>query len=116
MEKIFLDMTEEEKISAVKEKARQAVFNDLISYFKDRYEDSGRLASNEIGVVVGCARDENGFSSDVVVTVKISTKAWYDKTDCKRPVKRFSLYEGTDGTDGVEAYEAEMKVKKAPKK
>lgn len=116
MEKIFLDLTNEDKVSVIKEKARQTVLNDLVSYFKDRYEDSGMLASNEIGVVVGCARDENGFSSDVVVTVKISTKAWYDKTDCKRPVKRFSLYEGTDGTDGVEAYEAEMKAKKALKK
>lgn len=116
MEKIFLDLTNEDKVSVIKEKARQALIDDFLEYLNAKYDRARLLASNEIGVVVGCACDENGFSSDIVVTVKVSTKAWYDKEDCKRPVKKFDLDEGTDGTDGADAYEMALKAKKVPKK
>ena len=112
MEKIFLDMTDMDKISAIKEKAREAIINDFMEYLKQRYDDAGLIASNEIGVVVGQANDTDGFASDVVVTIKVSTRAWYNKEDCKRPVKKFDLYDGTDGTDGVDAYTAAVKAKK----
>lgn len=116
MEKIFLDMTDEEKVSAVKEKARQSLVEDIVEYLNQRYDRARKLASNEIGVIVGQAKDEDGFASDVVVTVKVTTKAWYNKTDCKRPVKKFDLDDGTDGTDGADAYQADVEAKSAPKK
>ena len=116
MEKIFLDFTNEEKVSVVKEKARQALIEDFVEYLNEKYDKARKLASNEIGVVVGQAKDEDGFASDIVVVIKATTKAWYNKTDCKRPVKKFDLDNGTDGTDGADAYEAEVEAKKAPKK
>lgn len=116
MEKIFLDLTEEEKVSVIKEKARQVLVEDFIEYLNEKYDRARLLASNEIGVIVGQAKDEDGFASDVVVTIKVSTKAWYNKGDCARPVKKFDLDDGTDGTDGADAYEMAVKAKKAPKK
>jgi acyl-CoA reductase-like NAD-dependent aldehyde dehydrogenase len=110
MEKIFVDFTEESKVSATKEKARQTVVEDLIAYLSERYDVVRQIASNELGIVIGSAKDENGFASDVVITLKATCRPWYDKTDCKRPVERFDLeYE-------AETYEAEKAAKSVPKK
>lgn len=109
-EKIFLDLTDESKVSVIKEKARQALIEDIISYLEGRYDSCRKTASNEIGVVVGAAKDEDGFSSDVVVSVKVSTRNWYNKEDCKRPVQKYDLDEEAD------AYEFETAAKKSPKK
>lgn len=116
MEKIFLDFTNEEKVSVIKNKARQALVDDFMQYLAERYDASAKLASNEIGVVVGQAKDEDGFASDIVCTITVTAKNWYNKEGCARPVKKFDLYDGTDGTDGALAYEADQKAKKAPKK
>ena len=121
MEKIFLDLTEMDKVSAIKDTAREALINDLMAYLQERCEDAGLLASNRMGVVIGCASDEDGFSKDIVAEIKVSIKPWYNKLDCKRPVRSFDLHEGTkgeEGADGVDAYmkELEAKKNKAPKK
>lgn len=110
MEKIYLDLYDEEKVSVIKEKARQAVVDDIINYLKEKYEDVRLTASNEIGVKVGCAKDEEGGASDLIVSIKCSTRNWYNKSDCKRPVKRYNLKAEAN------AYEAEVAAKKAPKK
>jgi hypothetical protein len=116
MEKIFIDFTEEEKISVVKEKARQTVINDLIEYLKERYDMVGLTNSNQIAIVVGQAKDQDGFNSDVCTTIKVSCESWYDKTvndkgeELKRPVSKF------DFEEEIEAYKAEVAAKKAPKK
>lgn len=110
MEKIYLDLYDEEKVSVVKEKARQTIINDIMEFLKERYEDARFTASNEIGVKVGCAKDEEGGASDLIVSIKCSTRNWYNKMDCKRPVERYVL------EDEAKAYEDEVAAKKAPKK
>ena len=109
-EKILIDFTEETKVPVIKEKARQALIEDIIAYLSEKYDGCRKTASNEIGVIVGEAKDEDGFSSDVVVSVKVSTRPWYNKEDCKRPVQKYDLDEEAD------AYESEVAAKKAPKK
>lgn len=118
-EKIFIDFMNEEKVSVIKEKARQAIIDDVIQYLTQRYETVAKTASNEFGVVVGCAKDEDGFSSDVIVTLKASTHPWYNKSDLKRPVRKYRLYSDGDEDEelgAAEAYEIELAAKKAPKK
>lgn len=110
-EKILIDLTEETKVSVIKEKARQVIIDDIMNYLSERYENCRRTASNELGVVVGVAKDEDGFSSDVITTIKVSTRPWYNKEDCvARPVHKYELDEEAD------AYEMELAAKKAPKK
>jgi hypothetical protein len=116
MEKIFIDFTEEEKVSVIKEKARQAVITDLIEYLKEKYDMVGLTNSNEIAIVVGQAKDQDGFNSDVCTTLKVSCESWYEKTlndkgeKLKRPVKKF------DFEEEVEAYQMEVAAKRVPKK
>jgi len=110
VEKIFVDFGDEKKVSVIKEKARQVLTDAFMEFLKERTEMAKLVGSNEIGVVVGQAKDQDGFASDVVVVVKATVKPWYDKTDLARPVHRYDL------EDEAEAYEAEVKAKKAPKK
>jgi hypothetical protein len=94
MEKIFVDFTEETKVSVIKEKARQTVINDFMDFLKERYDTVKPVGSNLIGVVVGEAKDTDGFASDVVVLIKAEVKSWYDKpaeTPKGRDVVKYDL-------------------------
>ena len=69
-EKILIDFTEETKVSVIKEKARQALIEDIVAYLSDKYDDCRKTASNEIGVVVGEAKDEvNTYDKGTTVLV-----------------------------------------------
>ena len=79
MEKIFKDYSDEVKVSAIKNDARKTVVDEVMGFLADRFETVSKVGSNEIAVVVGSAKDEDGFASDVVVIVKPSVKSWYNK-------------------------------------
>lgn len=111
VEKIFIDMSEEKKVSVIKEEARKVLIDAFIEFLEERCEKVRKVASNKIGVVVGQALDLDGFAADLVDVITIESKTWYDKEEgLKRPVHRYDLEEE------AEAYEAEVKAKKAPKK
>lgn len=104
MDKIFMDFMDEKKISVIKEKARQLILEDIFQYLSEKYETVKMTASNEFGVVVGSAPDADGFAHDVVVTIKCSTRYWYEK-DGKRPIHAYDLDKEAD------AYLAEVNAK-----
>lgn len=111
VEKIFIDMSEEQKVSAVKERARKVLIDAFMEFLEERCEKVRKVASNKIGVVVGQALDLDGFTADLVDVITIEAKTWYDKEEgLKRPVTRYDL------DDEADAYEAEVKAKGAPKK
>ena len=110
MEKIWIDFTNEEKVSVVKEKARQALIEAFEEFLAEHFDHFRKVSSNEFAVAVGEAKDLDGFANEVPVVVKFAAKSWYDKDDCKRPVVRYDIDEEAD------AYEMEVKAKKAPKK
>ena len=115
-ERKVIDFTEEKKVSVIKEQARQSVLNDIWEFLTQRYEKVGRVGSNQVAVVVGVARDDDGFAQDVVVVFDATTKPWYDRTvndkgvELSRPVVRY------DFDEEVEAYGKDKGAKKAPKK
>ena len=127
MAKIFLDFMGEEKVSVIKDKARKDLIEDLLVFLNERYDRARQISGNEIGVVIGQAPDEDKFASDLVGVVKVSIKPWYNKSDLKRPVRKFDLDSGSEYSDediangkddpnGADAYEAAVNAKKAPKK
>jgi hypothetical protein len=115
-ERKVIDFTEEKKVSVIKEQARQSVLNDIWEFLTQRYEKVGRVGSNQVAVVAGVAKDDDGFENDVVVVFDATTKPWYDRKvndkgiPLSRPVVRY------DFADEVEAYEKDKGTKKAPKK
>lgn len=115
-ERKVIDFTEEKKVSVIKEQARQSVLSDIWEFLTQRYEKVGRVGSNQVAVVAGVAKDDDGFAQDVVVVFDATTKPWYDRTvndkgvELSRPVVRYDFDEET------EAYEKDKGAKKAPKK
>lgn len=115
-ERKVIDFTEEKKVSVIKEQARQSVLNDIWEFLTQRYEKVGRVGSNQVAVVAGVAKDDDGYENDVVVVFDATTKPWYDRTvndkgvELSRPVVRY------DFDEEVEAYNKDKGAKKAPKK
>lgn len=66
------------KISEVKNEVRQILTEELKQYLSERYEKVRLVSTNEIAVLVGNRNDEDGFSHDVVSTIKITCKPFYD--------------------------------------
>lgn len=110
MEKIWIDMTQETKVSVIKAKAREVLVEAFMEFLEERAEKFGKVASDKIAVAVGVANDLDGFPNDIPVVVDFSAKSWYDKEDLKRPVVRYDI------DDEIKAYEDEVAAKKAPKK
>ena len=73
-ERKVIDFTNEKKVSVIKNQARQAVLNDLYDFLKERYERVGKVESNQVALVVGVAKDDDGYSQDVVVVLNATTK------------------------------------------
>jgi hypothetical protein len=115
-ERNVIDFTNEKKVSVIKEQARQAVLNDIWEFLTQRYEKVGRVGSNQVAVVAGVAKDDDGFENDVVVVFDATTKPWYDREvndkgiKLSRPVVRYIFDEE------IEKYNLDNKAKKAPKK
>ena len=118
MEKIFLDFMDEKKVSVIKEKAKEAILADIMEYLAQKYETVRKTASNEFGVIVGCGPDPDGFSQDICVSIKCTTRNWYDKDTGvdpetgkkKRGVTAYRFEEEAD------AYEMEQTAKDSYKK
>ena len=108
--KIFVDFTDEPKVSVIDKAVRKIVTEDIIEYLKERYDTVRRVGADEVGVVVGIGKDTDGFASDVVVTLKATAKPWYDKECAKRNKEKYDLNEAGD------AYEMKVKAKNVPKK
>lgn len=108
--KIFEDFTNEPKVSVIEKTVRKIVTEDIIEYLKQRYDTVRRVGNDEVGVVVGVASDTDGYSSDVVVTLKATAKPWYDKQCAKRSIEKYDLNEAGD------AYEMNVKAQRVPKK
>lgn len=106
----FHDLTTPMAVGETKKIARHIIMDDLIEYLKTKYEDIEQVAENEFGVIVGEAKDEDGYSADVCVTIKCSCKPWYNKNEGKRGVKKYEL------ADMAEEYRLEVKASKIPKK
>lgn len=98
------------KISAIKNDARETLVNEILEFLNEKYETVMKVASNEIGVVVGTFTDEDGFSHDIVDTVKVTTKSWYSKETGGRDVKEYDLFDEADN------YAKEVEDKKNKKK
>ena len=110
MEKIFIDyMDKKANTTDIKNGIRNAILEDLISYLSERYENVRMINNTEFGFVAGCAPDENGFSSDVCITIKPVVRNWYNKECSKRDVRRFDLDEL------AEEYELERAVRESKK-
>lgn len=108
--KIFIDFTNEPKISKIKEQARKVVTDDILEYLKTRYDVVRQVGTDEVGFVVGIGKDTDGFTSDIVVTLKATAKTWYDKQCAKHNLEKYDLEEAGD------AYELKIKAKGIPKK
>lgn len=115
-ERKVIDFTNEKKVSVIKEQARQSVLNDIWEFLTQRYEKVGRVGSNQVAVVVGVAKDDDGWAQDVVVVFDATTKPWYDREvndkgiPLSRPVVRYIFDEE------IEKYNLDNKAKDAPKK
>ena len=115
-ERNVIDFTNEKKVSVIKAQARQAVLNDLYDFLKERYERVGKVGSNQVALVVGVAKDDDGYEQDVIVVLDATTKSWYDRKvndkgePLARPVSRYIFDEE------IEKYNLDNKAKDAPKK
>lgn len=88
------------KISEIKAEARQLVRDEMLEFLKTKHERVEPIGNTEIGIVVGTAPDDDGWTQDVVVVAKITAKPWYgrDKSSEKsREVKRFDLDAASGG-------------------
>lgn len=112
MEKLFINYMDgkNRNIAEIKNGFRNAVLEDLMNYLSERYETVRKIDNTELGFIIGCAPDNEGFSSDVCITLKPVVKNWYDKPAEKRPVRRYDLDEV------AEAYERDMEIKASLKK
>ena len=118
MEKIFKDYTDETKVSVIKNDARKTVVDEVMAFLTERFETVSKVGTNEIAVVVGSAKDEDGFASDVIVVVKPTAKSWYNKAAVPkgdkdgREVVKYDLEEEA----GEYEFKLAEKAKKAEKK
>ena len=76
-EKIFIDFTGK-KISQVKAAVRETLMNDFIEFLSAKYTKVGKVSANEIAVILGHWKDEDGFDHEVPAVVKATAKPFYD--------------------------------------
>ena len=106
----FHDFSEVDGINQLKAEARRVLLEEVVEFLKTRYADIYRVAENEYAVVVGQAKDEDKFVSDVTVVLRGTTKPWYNNEDCRRPVVKY------DPEQEAELYAMEIKAKDCSKK
>ena len=78
MDKIFLDLTNIEKKSEIKEIVQEEFFNALMDFLKERYTDARQVGNADAAFVIGEALDDDGFSHDICLVVHGTIKPWYD--------------------------------------
>ena len=106
--------------TAIRNKVRAQLTADFVEFLKEKYGefvDEGvprvrQTASNEVGVIVGVAPDNDGFPQDVVALVKTSGPSWWESVGQKGKVT--TAYDFNEAADNW-AFEVERKAKKKAK-
>ena len=110
--------------TAIREKVREALTADFIEFLKEKYGEfvdndpnSPRVrqtASNEVGIIVGKALDNEGYTKDVVALVKTSVPSWWDSVGPKGKVT--NAYDFDEAADEWKFKVEQDEIKKAKKK
>lgn len=99
-EKVYLDLTSIEKKSQVQDKVQEEFFNALREFLESRYTEVRQVGNADLGVVVGSAKDDDGFTNDVVVVVHGTVKHWYDQKRTykgeEKDIPRYDLEESAE--------------------
>lgn len=108
--------------TAIRNKVREDLTKEFLEFLIEKHgeflEDGaskrvGQTGSNEVGVVVGKAPDNDGFVKDVVALVKVSVPAWwYSVGEAGRQTNAYDFEEAVANWD----YTVEQKKIKAEKK
>jgi hypothetical protein len=80
MDKIFLDLTNVEKKSEIKEIVAEEFYKALFDFLSERFTMAKQVGNTDIAVVVGQAKDDDGFVHDLCVVAHGTSKPWYDSS------------------------------------
>lgn len=107
-----IDFSECKGTTAIQNKLRSELTAKFLDFLKAEYgnENVFQIAVNEVGAVVGEAKDEDGWSYDVCAVVRtIAKPIFYGKGE-KRETKPFDIRKA------AEDYQMEVEIKKNKKK
>ena len=96
MDKIFLDLTDVEKKSEVQNKCQEVFLEALNEFLAERFERVEKVGNSTLAIVIGVAKDDDGFSHDVCMEIKGTTKHWYDSYRKEKEIPAYDIDEVAD--------------------
>lgn len=91
---MLLDYTQAINETAAKNQARKDLSEMLFEFLKEKFGEDGQVGyveKNEIGFVFGTVIDKDGFTVDMVATVKPVIKNYQAHNGEKRPSEAFDF-------------------------
>ncbi len=91
---MLLDYTQAVNETAAKNQARKDLSEMLFEFLKEKFGEDGQVGyvgKNEIGFVFGTVIDKDGFTVDMVATVKPVIKNYQAHNGEKRPSEAFDF-------------------------